>query len=114
MHLRLSITNPYFIREISTRNSQSYLGPLEGSEGIAPAYDTFHKLSSFHICHPERSEGPLPTRKCVPGIGVLRFAQDDKSGRDLDLIVDIFNNPLQRRRQRLAPARPLQQTHSFR
>src|SRR6266852_4247428 len=98
MHLRLSITNPYFIREISTRNSQSYLGPLEGSEGIAPAYDTFHKLSSFHICHPERSEGPLPTRKCVPGIGVLRFAQDDKSER-----MTICERCRTRRRNSLTP-----------
>jgi hypothetical protein len=32
----------------------------------------------------------------------------------LDLIIDIFNDPLQRCRQRLTPARPLQLPHSFR
>jgi formylmethanofuran dehydrogenase subunit E len=32
-------------------------------------------MSRFQ-CHPERSEGLLPGRKCT-GIGILRFAQDD-------------------------------------
>src|SRR4030081_163941 len=30
-------------------------------------------------CHPERSEGPLLARECVPGVGIPRFAQDDNS-----------------------------------
>src|ERR1700704_4407228 len=29
-------------------------------------------------CHPERSEGPLLDRKCWRGIGVPRFARDDR------------------------------------
>src|SRR5208283_3976285 len=38
--------------------------------------------SSLKKCHPERSEGPLPNRSCVPGVGVPRSARDDKRKDD--------------------------------
>src|ERR1700675_222484 len=103
MHLRLSMTKPYFIREVSTRNSQSYLGPLERECSNRSLLAT-----PFTNCHPERSEGPASCRKLQ-----ILLGSDNKSAA-LDLIVDIFDNPLQRSRQRLTPPRPLQQAHSFR
>src|ERR1700704_6654179 len=32
---------------------------------------------NYKDCHPERSEGPLLDQKCVPVVGVPRFARDD-------------------------------------
>ena len=72
MHLRLSITKPYFIREVSTRNSQSYLGPLEMG------------VMSLSLLVESRAPRPADGRGARPYTAVAV----------LDLIVDIFNNPL--------------------
>jgi predicted helicase len=38
--------------------------------------------AALNSCHPERSEGPLLSPSCVPGIGVPRSARDDKRKDD--------------------------------
>src|ERR1700676_3203509 len=98
MHLRLSITKPYFIRPVSTRNSQSYLCPLESAVTCWVA---------------SLIRSPQRTRRYTR-VKSRRIAFVDLRVNALDLIIDIFNDPLQLCRQRLSPARPLQLPHSFR
>ncbi len=39
----------------------------------------FASATPSKLCHPERSEGPLPSPNSVPGIGIPRSARDDKA-----------------------------------
>jgi hypothetical protein len=72
-------------------------------------FATLRKPIPFRHCHPERSEGSA----FCGGLQILASLGMTKPAVS-DLIIDILNNPLQRSRQRFAPARPLQLTHPFR
>ena len=50
----------------------------------------------MNVCHPVRSEGPLIDRKCVPGIGVPRYARDDNGLGGLRGVTNRINGCLRR------------------
>src|ERR1700675_4064689 len=55
------------------------------------------RRTAIRSCHPERSEGPLLARECVPGVGVPRFAVVVIDGMTLPMRI------LLRPRSRLGP-----------